>query len=288
LRPTLQISEQEFVITHQSQRWHFCRRSGNLQQWWRDEQPTLLTPLSDCFARAPLDNDIGISEVTRIDPNAWVERWKAAGMYELSAELLYCGVEERSTGIVVSTSQRWVGAGKTAFLSHKCWRIDGDGALHGDITVQVARDIPPPARVGLVCQLAERHPQVSWLGLGPHENYPDRQLAARQGRWTQPLSALHTPYIFPGENGLRCNTRAVWYGAHQWLGDFHFSLGCYSDKQLRETTHHHLLREEDGCWLHLDAFHMGVGGDDSWSPSVSPEFILQDETVRYAFCWRQN
>ncbi|SFT42336.1 beta-galactosidase [Kosakonia arachidis] len=287
-RPTLQVSEQEFVITHQSQRWHFCRRSGNLQQWWRDEQPTLLTPLSDCFARAPLDNDIGISEVTRIDPNAWVERWKAAGMYELSAELLYCDVEERSTGIVVSTGQCWQGAGKTAFISHKCWQIDGDGALHGDVTVQVARDIPPPARVGLVCQLTERYPQVSWLGLGPHENYPDRRLAARQGRWTQPLSALHTPYIFPGENGLRCNTRAVWYGAHQWHGDFHFSLGCYSDDQLRETTHHHLLREEAGCWLHLDAFHMGVGGDDSWSPSVSPEFILQDETVRYAFCWRQN
>ncbi|SCC50655.1 beta-galactosidase [Kosakonia oryziphila] len=286
--PTLQASEQEFIITHQSQRWHFCRRSGNLQQWWRDEQPTLLTPLSDCFTRAPLDNDIGISEVTRIDPNAWVERWKAAGMYDLSAELLYCDVEERSSGIVVSTGQRWLGAGKTAFVSHKYWRIDGDGALHGDVTVQVARDIPPPARVGLVCQLAERHPQVSWLGLGPHENYPDRRQAARQGRWTQPLSALHTPYIFPGENGLRCNTRAVWYGAHQWQGDFHFSLGCYSDDQLRETTHHHLLREEAGCWLHLDAFHMGVGGDDSWSPSVSPEFILQDETVHYAFCWRQN
>jgi len=62
----------------------------------------------------------------------------------------------------------------------------------------------------------------------------------------------------------------------------------YSQAQLRETSHHHLLKEEAGCWLHLDGFHMGVGGDDSWSPSVSPEFILQQKRVRYAFSWQQN
>lgn len=286
--PQLLVSEQHFTISHRQQRWQFCRRSGNLLQWWRDEQPTLLTPLTDCFTRAPLDNDIGISEVTRIDPNAWVERWKAAGMYDLSARLLYCEVEEQACGIVVSTGHAWQGAGKTAFLSHKRWRIDGEGVLHGEVDVQVATDVPPPARIGLVCQLAELHETVSWQGLGPHENYPDRKLAARQGLWTLPLSALHTPYIFPCENGLRCDTRSLRYGAHRLDGAFHFSLGRYSDRQLQETTHHHLLQEEEGCWLHVDAFHMGVGGDDSWSPSVSPEFVFSNEGLRYAFCWRQS
>ncbi|MGY5958144.1 beta-galactosidase [Kosakonia sp. BK9b] len=287
-RPQLEVNEQTYDICHQNQRWQFCRRSGNLVQWWRDGQPTLLVPVSDCFSRAPLDNDIGVSEATRIDPNAWVERWKAAGMYDLRAELLDCTVEERASEVVVTTVHRWSGAGKNAFVSRKIWRIDGHGVLQGDVEVQVAGDIPPPARIGLVCQLADIHPTVSWQGLGPHENYPDRKLAARQGQWTLPLAALHTPYIFPGENGLRCETRSLRYGAHQLNGDFHFSLGRYSDQQLRETTHHHLLREEQGCWLHLDAFHMGVGGDDSWSPSVSPEFILSKERVRYAFCWRQD
>lgn len=287
-RPQLLVSEEYFIINQQQQRWQFCRRSGNLLQWWRDEQPTLLTPLSDCFTRAPLDNDIGISEVTRIDPNAWVERWKAAGMYDLRAELLWCEAQEQASEIVLSTGHAWHGAGKRAFISQKRWRIDADGVLHGDISVQVATDVPPPARIGLVCQLAERVETVSWLGLGPHENYPDRKLAVRQGAWSLPLSALHTPYIFPGENGLRCDTRALRYGAHQLDGEFHFSLSRYSDRQLRETTHHHLLEEEEGCWLHLDGFHMGVGGDDSWSPSVSPEFVFSNETLRYVFRWRQS
>jgi beta-galactosidase len=59
-----------------------------------------------------------------------------------------------------------------------------------------------------------------------------------------PLAALHTPYIFPTENGLRCNTRQLTLGQHQLDGDFHFGVSRYSQTQLRETSHHHLLREE--------------------------------------------
>ena len=98
---------------------------------------------------------------------------------------------------------------------------------------------------------------------------------------------MHTPYIFPTENGLRCDTRKLVLGAHQLNGAFHFSVGRYSQQQLRETTHHHLLREEPGCWLNLDAFHMGWAAMTR-SPSVSPEFILQTRQLRYTFSWQQT
>ena len=287
-RPALTVDNDSFVIEQANQRWAFSRQSGHLTQWWRNGQPTLLSPVIDNFTRAPLDNDIGVSEATRIDPNAWVERWKAAGMYELTPQLLQCEVQENACDVTVITRHGWQHNGKTLFISQKWWRTGADGTLQVEVDVQVAADVPPPARIGLHCQLAEVHPQATWLGLGPHENYPDRKLAARQGLWTQSLSQLHTPYIFPSENGLRCDTRALRYGAHQLNGRFHFSLSRYSQQQLNETSHHHLLREEDGCWLQLDAFHMGLGGDDSWSPSVSPEFVLSDKTLRYAFLWSQD
>ncbi|VYT83719.1 beta-galactosidase [Metakosakonia massiliensis] len=287
-RPTLEADEYNFVIEHSGQRWQFCRVSGHLTQWWRNGEPTLLSPLCDSFTRAPLDNDIGVSEATRIDPNAWVERWKAAGMYNLVGELVSCEAHENAHEVVITTRHRWHANGQTLFISDKCWRAGGDGVLRGEVSVQRSLNVPPPARIGLQCQLAELAESVSWLGLGPHENYPDRQLAARQGRWTQPLAQMHTPYIFPTENGLRCDTRELSYGHHHLAGEFHFSLSRYSQRQLHETTHHHLLRQEQGCWLQLDAFHMGLGGDDSWSPSVSPAFILHRETVRYAFSWSQR
>ncbi|MDF2778183.1 MAG: lacZ [Enterobacteriaceae bacterium] len=284
---TLAISDEAYSVNWQDRRWHFSRRSGDLEQWWCGETPTLLTPVRDQFTRAPLDNDIGISEVTRIDPNAWVERWKAAGMYAMTPRLLHCAAKESAGEVVITTRHAWSHEDKVLFISDKRWRIDSCGVLHGDVDVQLATDAPPPARIGLSCQLAAVEASVSWLGLGPHENYPDRRLAASQGRWTLPLSALHTSYIFPSDNGLRCDTRQLEYGGHRLNGRFHFSLSRYGQRQLYETSHHHLLREEEGCWLNLDAFHMGVGGDDSWSPSVSPEFILAEDRVRYAFSWRQ-
>lgn len=286
--PTLIIKDDALEISHQEQRWAFDRTSGNLTQWWNNEVQTLRSPLTDNFTRAPLDNDIGVSEATRIDPNAWMERWKAAGMYSLAPRLLQCEAEQRAQEVAIVTLHAWAFSGKTLFLSRKMWTVDSSGTLHGDVQVQVASDIPEPARIGLSCQLADAPQCASWLGLGPEENYPDRKLAARQGRWTLPLEALHTPYIFPTENGLRCDTRELAFGAHQLQGQFHFSLSRYSQQQLRDTTHHHLLEEEPGCWLNLDAFHMGVGGDDSWSPSVSPEFILPHRTLRYAISWRQD
>lgn len=285
--PVLTILDDVLEITHGQQRWQFSRASGNLTQWWNKASETLLTPLTDNFTRAPLDNDIGVSEATRIDPNAWVERWKAAGMHEMSARVLACEAEQHAGEVVVRTQHVWEHGDKALCVSHKLWRVDDRGVLHADVQVQVASDIPEPARIGLNVQLAQTPEKASWLGLGPLENYPDRKLAAQQGRWELPLAALHTPYIFPTENGLRCDTRELAVGAHVLQGNFHFSLSRHGQQQLRETTHRHLLRDEPGCWLSLDAFHMGVGGDDSWSPSVSAEFILPDRQLRYAFSWRQ-
>ena len=288
VKPKLAVNDEVLEVSHLDQRWHFDRASGNLVQWWNRGTQTLRSPLIDNFTRAPLDNDIGVSEATRIDPNAWVERWKAAGMYNLAPRVLQCEGEQRAQEVAITTLHAWEFNGKTLFMSRKVWTIDSNGVLQGDVQIQVASDIPQPARIGLSCQLEEASASASWLGLGPNENYPDRKLAARQGRWTLPLEALHTPYIFPTENGLRCDTRELTFGAHQLQGHFHFALSRYSQQQLRDTTHHHLLIEEPGCWLSIDAFHMGVGGDDSWSPSVSPEFILAERSLRYAFSWRQD
>ena len=286
--PVLTQNDRILEVTHRQQRWQFDRASGNLTQWWRNGVETLLSPVTDNVSRAPLDNDIGVSEATRIDPNAWVERWKAACIYDLTSRMLHCEAEQHAREVVVTTLNVLEHRGRALFLSRKIWRLDEQGVLHGDIQVDIASDIPEPARIGLSVHLAETPEKVDWLGLGPHENYPDRKLAAQQGRWTLPLADMHTPYIFPTENGLRCDTRELVPGAHQLNGAFHFSVGRYSQQQLRETTHHHLLREEPGCWLNLDAFHMGVGGDDSWSPSVSPEFILQTRQLRYTFSWQQT
>jgi beta-galactosidase len=49
---------------------------------------------------------------------------------------------------------------------------------------------------------------------------------------------------------------------------FHFSASHYSTEDLHTAKHDHELPTDGLCCLHLDGMHMGVGGDDSWTPSV--------------------
>ncbi|CAI0724367.1 Beta-galactosidase [Serratia quinivorans] len=289
--PQLSQNEQTIDITHGHQRWQFTRHDGCLSQWWQHECPQLLTPLRDNFIRAPLDNDIGISEVERIDPNAWVERWKLAGMYRLEERCTLLQADQLGNGVRVVSEHLFGADGQTLLRSRKQWLFDSQGAVSISVDVDIAASLPPPARIGLSCQLKEIHPQAQWLGLGPHENYPDRRLAAQFGRWQQPLEELHTPYIFPGENGLRCETRSLQYGDWHIDGRFHFSLSRYGLRQLMECSHQHLLQPEAGTWLSLDGFHMGVGGDDSWSPSVNQDYLLSGSHYHYQLrlkCAEQN
>lgn len=286
--PLLKMDDRHVDVFHGDQHWRFERRRGLLSQWFNHQRPTLLTPLQDNFTRAPLDNDIGISEAAHIDPNAWVERWKAAGMYNLTPVLLGFDADSLSNAVLIRTVHGWQNNGKTLFISRKSYRIDSEGELHIMVDVEIAAGTPTPARIGLSCQLADLESEVSWFGRGPHENYPDRKSSALIDRWTLPLAEMYTPYVFPSENGLRCDTTRLEYGSNQWLGEFHFNISRYSQEQLHEVTHRHLLKEEAGSWLNIDGYHMGVGGDDSWSPSVSPEFLLSAPRYHYALSWKKR
>ena len=193
--PHLDVSESNFTVVVNNTRWQFDRQSGLLTQYWISDEAQLVSPLIDQFTRAPLDNDIGVSESTRIDPNAWVERWKAAGHYQAEPTLLHCAADTLSSAALIATEHAWQYQGETLFISRKSYRIDGNGEMQVTVDVDVASSTPHPARIGLSCQLAQVAERVNWLGLGPHENYPDRLGAACFDRWDLSLDEC-TPRMF--------------------------------------------------------------------------------------------
>ncbi len=102
--PDLIVSDEVWQIRAGSQCWTIDRRTGLLSRWSVGGQEQLLTPLRDQFIRAPLDNDIGVSEVERIDPNAWVERWKSAGLYDLEAHCVQCDAQRPANETLVAAA----------------------------------------------------------------------------------------------------------------------------------------------------------------------------------------
>jgi beta-galactosidase len=57
------------------------------------------------------------------------------------------------------------------------------------------------------------------------------------------------------------------------------SIQQYSLEDLESSSHEYQLEEArsrgDGTvHVHVDHLHMGVGGDDSWTPNVHPEYLI--------------
>ncbi|WP_349920194.1 beta-galactosidase [Aeromonas veronii] len=257
--------------------WQLDKVSGRIRNWRKQGREQLKEAIADHFYRAPLDNDIGTSEADHADPNAWIARWQEAGLN---------GLQHRCLGMTASPEQGVIVVTHGYFADDSLklltrWRhaFSADGAMQLAIEVEVAPGMPSLPRIGarlwLVDEVMTATDGVSWLGRGPHENYPDRLLAADQGRWQLPLDGLHTPYVFPTDNGLRCDTRQLQLGDIDIQGRFHFSLSRYSQQQLALARHQTDLVAEGGLHLCLDGFHMGIGGDDSWSQSVRPEYWLR-------------
>ena len=84
---------------------------------------------------------------------------------------------------------------------------------NGSVSVRIAATppssslLPPLPRFGLKLALPCDYGSASWVGLGPHEAYPDRQAGVYMGQFRKSVEELHTPYVFPQECGRRADPR---------------------------------------------------------------------------------
>ena len=284
--PELVTTQDEIQIISQDKinRWRWDSKTGLLIEWTVSGQKQLLSPPLDNFYRAPLDNDIGISEVDLIDPSAWSCRWDAAGIGQWQRECIACKTDTLSNTIKVTSTFAYRYNSAIQAITEWAYTVDSSGQLQLEICVKLADSLPPMPRIGveLIFPKLNNSEQINWIGLGPFENYPDRLTAARYGQYTHSLTDLYTPYIFPTDNGLRCGTHKLDINSLQISGNFMFAVSQFSQQQLTQAKHTNELTTEDKIYVCIDHQHMGIGGDDSWSPSVHKEFQLSDKHYQYS------
>jgi beta-galactosidase len=283
--PIIDESGQSLIVKAEQHVWHLDRVTGRVSSWQKANTEMLLTPIADNFFRAPLDNDIGTSQADHADPFAWISRWQQAGLFDLEHQCLAVKVDQALASIEVDHG--YYHAGELKIRTRWLHRFDHSGQMSLTIDAYVDGDMPPMPRIGASFKVArdanEIDQNVVWFGRGPHENYPDRLHSADMGTWQQSIESMHTNYIFPSDNGLRCDVRHAELGALQIQGDFHFSVSPYGQAGLADARHTHELTTDDGIHVCVDGYHMGVGGDDSWTPSVKQPFRLEASHYRWAF-----
>jgi beta-galactosidase len=163
------------------------------------------------------------------------------------------------------------------------YTLNNTGEISLNVDVQLNDTLPPMPRIGLSTTLNKQSDtQVNWLGLGPFENYPDRKAASRLGYYSAQHNELHTPYIFPTDNGVRSDCQLLSVNNLTVTGTFLFAASEYSQSMLTQAKHTNELVADDCLHVHIDHQHMGVGGDDSWSPSTHKEYLLEQKQYSYS------
>ncbi len=277
--------------------------TGALLEWVDEAGKPLLShtqPLELCLYRAPVDNDRGGG------PLSYHERWQAAGYgdlvpigaphtcHSITSVDFISSPTDKGNGKALRVEADWTVVSKTnptTRIPATCtYLFLPSGAVEVSFRVNPSLALPILPRVGIrfACPLdVHREMHTTWFGLGPHESYADRIESCTVGLYQGSLDAMHTPYVVPGENGLRMDPRffslcdagdgaglvvipSSSHGASAGSAEgYGFSVGRYSLEQLSRTSHEHLLRSaHNSVHVHVDCAHMGVGGYDSWSPNV--------------------
>lgn len=141
-------------------------------------------------------------------------------------------------------------------------------------------------------KMKRKYENFRYYGLGPEENYIDRNFGGKLGVYESTARENLSGYVNPQECGNRTGVRYVQVTDESGTGvrftgvgePMEMSVLPYSAAELETAMHLEELKEPSYTWVRLAAKQMGVGGDDSWGSPVHKEFRIDPkEPMTLAF-----
>ncbi|XP_024021112.1 uncharacterized protein LOC21406722 isoform X1 [Morus notabilis] len=275
-------------------------RTGIIESWKVGGVLVMNKGIFPCFWRAPTDNDKGGGS------NSYLSLWKASRIDSLHYITESCSVQN-VTDHLVQIAVVFLGVprdeeGLSSDLGNRkvlikvevVYTINSSGDVIMNCNVVPKADLPPLPRVGVEFHLEKSVNQIKWYGRGPFECYPDRKASAHVDVYEKNVDEMHVPYIVPGECSGRADVRWATFLNRNGFGIYasiygssppmQMSASYYSAAELDQAIHNEDLVKGDNIEVHLDHKHMGLGGDDSWSPCVHNNYLIP--AVQYSFSMR--
>lgn len=233
--------------------------------------------------RAPIDND-GIKNWSGTDNSRVLNVWRKLGV-DYSKNIVESSVMNASKLTVKQKTQC-----KTAAVSNEqTYSALPGGALLVKNNFEVPAELSDLPRVGVILKLPKELEEVEYFGLGPHENYIDRQSGVWFDIFQDTVNGMYVPYILPQENGARC--QVSWTALRNAEGHgimviapekMQFTVSRFSAKQMYEAKHTNELKPEDKVLLYLDYAQRGLG-TRSCGPDTLDKYRLKSGKYSFNF-----
>ncbi len=152
------------------------------------------------FWRAPNDNDRANGQPARSGI------WKLASAYASHMpgdgwpKVVY-------DGQMLAVTFRYVLPGSGLPVYALTYRVTADGTVRCTLSFPGKEGLPPMPDFGLLFELSPEMANVRYYGLGPAENYCDRNMGAKLGIYEANVGQMPEPYLKPQETGNRTGVR---------------------------------------------------------------------------------
>jgi beta-galactosidase len=237
--------------------------------------------------RAPTQNDgIAVGPMAELAGNVR-RKWLRAGLDRLSTELVSAVPRDEGANPSLTVHRRLSGSGPDLRIDHRQVVMLVDGSLVFDEELRIPESLDDLPRVGITFTTRPGLEHLTWVGLGPHESYPDRRTGARFGRWTSTVADQYVPYLVPQEHGAHQDTRRFTLTDADGHGlavsaeePFSFSASHFSADDLHRAETTADLDPRDEVVVHVDVGLRGVG-TGACGPDTLPEYRVGGGTYRW-------
>lgn len=283
--PGIEVTQQgDITLTSPDFRVKFSKANGSLSGFSYKGTEWMAEPMLPNFWRVPTDNDEGGKQ------SSFAAGWRNAGLDEykiIPVELTVEPVSDKEVKVVARNTLSCKGGQIEQYTEYI---MSSNGQLAVKNTFTMDEKLPPLARVGMYLALPKSFTDIEWYGRGPIESYADRKESALVGLYASKVSDQYCEHVMPQENGNKSDVRWFKVGSGKVClhvqatdGLLNFNIQDYSDHALNASKTSHQLQRGDKTWLHIDHKQMGLGGDDSWSPRVHREYLLNNKVYQYSF-----
>lgn len=281
-------TDAEFVISGSNFEYTFDRNTGNFAGIAVDGQELLAAPCDKTIWRAPTDNDRNIKR-----------EWLRAH-YDMTYERTYetsCIIKEGYA--VISCSSSLAAPTVQPVLRIKTeWTISAEGTITSRMHVTKNSEFPMLPRFGVRIILKKDMRNVSYIGMGPYENYVDKHHASWHGSFSASIDAMHEDYIMPQENGshfdcnyvqissLGENDSKTDMSAHSITATsavpFSMNASPYTAEELTNAAHNYELPESGKSVLCIDYRQNGIGSN-SCGPELDEKYRFDEDEWEFGF-----